>query len=129
MPAPDAATKPVGDRAPSFLVWKCGDALLLALEEVLGEEDDDDDEGGGEPVRRVGARAAMVLAPAPSAEALAVVLAPWEGKSNLFPIFPFVRMDGRGGDWNNSRSLPVSYVLMRAWKGVFVCGSGYEYGM
>lgn len=58
----------------------------MALGEVLGEEEaEDEDEGGGEPVRRVGARPAMVLA-APSTEALAVVGPPWEGTSSLFPI-------------------------------------------
>lgn len=81
---------------PSFLVVECGDVLLWALEEVLGEEEGDEDEGGGEPVRSVGARAAMVLSPPPSVQAVAVVWAPWEGKSSLFPIFPLTR-----GGWGS----------------------------
>jgi len=100
---------------------------LVALGEVLGEEEDED-EGGEEPVRRVGARPAMVLAAATLVlEALAVVVAPWEGTSSLFPILPLARWVG--GGWSGSESLSPVFVCVCVWEGsgvVSVCMEGME---
>jgi len=99
----------------------------VALGEVLGEEEDED-EGGEEPVRRVGARPAMVLAAATLVlEALAVVVAPWEGTSSLFPILPLARWVG--GGWSGSESLSPVFVCMRMereWVSVCVCVYGRD---